>query len=246
MYDDDEEISNLYELFPELEGYDPELNVDWLNELRRKVWREILIAIPIITAQLILYSVTTEVFWFALIGPTLVWLFLKARELGNINSTLTSLEVAEGIALRTELSVATKMMLVFGVPIAVVAVILAANTYDPELLGIDNESLSEQTQSPYFPELLGTVKLSSEQQAEATWQTSAGVSVWLPEECDLLVVDWHTENRQEEEMSYFTQVFAYPGSLEIKTLIIGTDNQLSDRESILIADTVECFASTID
>jgi hypothetical protein len=243
MYDDDEEISNLYELFPELEGFDPEPNVDWLNELRRKVWREILIAIPIITAQLILYSVTTEVFWFLLIGPTLIWLFRKVKYLGNINTELTQLEEAEEIAFRTELPVTTKLVLAFGIPIAVVASVLAANTYDPELLGVDNEAIAAETKTPYHPDLLGTVKLSPEQEAESTWENSTGVSVWLPEVCDLLVIEWHTENLQEEEISNFTQIFYYPGSMETKTLIIGTDNQLSDRENRLIADAASCYIS---
>ena len=243
MHDDNDDESNLYPLFPEVETFDIDAYIDELNEARRKTWREILLAIPVITAELILYSVTTELFWFLLIVPTLIWLFRKASYLGNINTELTQLEEAEEIAFRTELPVSTKLMLAFGIPIAVVASVLAANTYDPELLGVDNAALAAETKTPYHADLLGTVKLSPEQEAEATWENSIGVSVWLPEVCDLLVIEWHTENLQEEEISNFTQVFYYPGSMETKTLIIGTDNQLSYLERRLIADGASCYIS---
>lgn len=207
-----------------------------LNEARYLASRKILFALGACFIVAIIFISSKTWIWTGGLVLAFSGLFRAVQTLRMVNSEIRQQEKVAGHSLKSALPTWITIGLVLAVPVAIMLGAQALNVYNPSIF-------AKVTNQPYLDNP-ATFDPSESDGASSGLKWYSGVQVVLPQSCDILTLNWHTENENSESLGNYTNTYS-PVSQglimgESNQLIFGTNYDLSADEKYFVPDTVAC------
>jgi len=216
--------------------YAVDQHVIQLNEARYLAYRKILLALGACFITAIVFIVSETWIWTGGLLLAFSWLFRSIQTLRIVNLEIRDQERNAGRSLKSSLPTWIAVCLVLSVPLAVILGVQAFKVYNPSMM-------AKIINQPYL-DSPATFEPSESDGSASGLKWYYGVQVVLPQACDVLTLNWHTENENSESLKNYTNTYS-PVSQglimgESNQLIFGTEYDVSVDEKYFIPDAVSC------